>query len=583
MFIAWPVKPDSSSPEMAHLHRPRWLVPLVALGLAALLVGACYVIPPAYEAYKHSRAEAAARKAADAMERQDWKTASENVRLAIALAPENANALRQAARYMSIGNLPNAFQYWQMFFDHGSPTRQDRLMFVALTLRMRRTDWARPHLIQLLTEDSHDAEALELCLALLIQEGRTKQASVAARHLAGQFPDRPGTELRLARSLLAAGERGNKSEARHLLWQLAFRPKPEAFVAIEELSRFPELSNSELRLLLRRVPETQTNALLRMIVENNLRFRLEPKADREAAALAIRGYFRGAVPVEDRIRAVDWLLANAPATNALDLVSIPFAQTNALVLQRRLQALANLDRWTDIAAHVEDEKAPITPVMRDIYRAIVATHTQKADEAATHLASAVDRNDDNPETLQLIAAYAETMDQPRIAADALQRLLGNPTLAPTTGSRVIGLLSRVDDIPPMLQALDRLLVYDPTNDSLRNGQAWLRLLTGERIEESQQAAEQIVRQHPDEPRYLATLALGFHRLGQPERAFELLESRNLGATNAPVRARLVHCAAMGATGRRDAARRLARQIPMEGLRSEERLMIQEWIEAPKAP
>ena len=167
------------------------------------------------------------------------------------------------------------------------------------------------------------------------------------------------------------------------------------------------------------------------------------------------------------------------------------------------------------------------------------------------------------------------LDQPQIAASALQPLLGNPALAPANAPRILGLLNRVDDIPPMLQAIDRLLVIDPLNVALRNEQLWLRLLAGERIEESQKAAEDLVAQHPDDARYVPPLALGWFRLNEPERAYELLENRHLGGTNAPIRARLIHCAAVGAVGQRDAARRIARDIPMAGLRSEERVLIRE--------
>ena len=101
--------------------------------------------------------------------------------------------------------------------------------------------------------------------------------------------------------------------------------------------------------------------------------------------------------------------------------------------------------------------------------------------------------------------------------------------------------------------------------------------------ESVEAAETLVKKYPGEPKYAATLALGWLRRSAPQKAFETLESRHLLEETAPIRARLVHSAALGAAGRRDPARRVARLIDTQGLRAEERLLIQEWMEKAPSP
>ncbi len=558
-------------------------MPVLGIGAVVLLVGAIAFGPPVYKAFKWTRAEHAAAAAEDAMKQGDWEAAFRNVRLAVGLAPDNPAALRQAARISSLSGHPNAVQYWQLLMERTTPTRLDRLQFSQLLLRIHRSDLARVHLIELLRSNPHDAEAMELSLVLLLQEGRNPEALVAARALADEFPNRPGAELQLARTLLQLDAPSARSEAHHLLWTLVFRPGPDSFAALAEMSRLQKLSTNELRLLIRRIPDTQTNALLSTLVRANLQLRLNPGLNLAELGSQIRNLVLPGSPVEERLVATDWLLGKALPADALELSGPPYSRTNALVLQRGLQSLAQLGRWDAVAAQVEDLDLPMEPVMRDLYRAIVATRRNKPDEATTHLASAASSAESNPEQLLLIAGYAESLNQPRIAAEALQQLLGNPTLVPTTAPRILRLLHRVDDIPPMLQALDRLLQFDPGNDNLRNEQAWLRLLGGERLAESVEAAQALVEQHSDEPRYAATLALGLLRQEDPEKAYETLETRHLGEATAPIRARLVHCAALGASGRRDAARRAARGIDTHGLRSEERLLIQEWIEKNPAP
>jgi hypothetical protein len=583
LFSTRLVTPDPVPQDLAHLHRPRWLVPLVALGLVALVLGAIAVIPPSYRYSKKVRAEKAAAKAEEAMKRSDWEVAGHNVRLAIGLGPQNPAALRVAARLSTLAGNPNASQYWQMFLDRGQPTRDDRVLYARLLLRMHRTDLARQQIIELLKADAHDPEAMELSLSLLLDEGRAKDALVAARAVADEFPNRPGAELSLARVLLHRAPGGTNAEAHRLLWNLAFGTGPDAFSALTELSRLPDMSPGELKMLRQRAPDLQTNALLAAMVDVNLQLRLEPKMDLEEPSRRLRDLVPTQEWGENRLMACDWLLNHLQPAKALELCPTPASRTNAPLLQRRLQALANLNHWDEISTQVEDPDMPLETVMRNVYRAIVATHREKPEEAATHLSTATAAAGDQPEVLEMIAGYAESLNQPALAAEALQRLLSNPTLATATGPRILRLLNRVDRIPPLLLAMDRLLQFDPNNDVLRNDQAWFRLLAGEKVAESTATAAQLSAKYTNAPRYAATLGLGWLRQGTPERAYDFLESLRLGETNAPLRARLVLCASMGAAGRRDAARRSARLISTNQLRSEERLLIEEWLDRAPSP
>jgi len=575
--------PEPPAFDLGHLRNAprfaRWLVGVVALAAAAWYLA----LPRAYHAFKISRAERAAKAAMVAMDRGEWESAGQNALLAIRMAPQNPEALRAAARAATLSGDPGAMRLWQALFDRTTPARDDRILFVRLALSIRRPDLARVQLTALLRTNRHDRDAMALGLAALVEDGRTKDALLAARSLASEYPDSPGTELEFGRALLAAGGPGNRQEARKVLWGLAFRSMPDAFAAVAELTRMPELTPEELRLLARRAPETQTNALFRLLVDHNIRFRLDPKADRDAAAGSVVSLIRRDSPVAERIVALDWLLANAPARHALDVAGVPWYRTNTAVLERRLQAFALLDRWQDVAEQIEDPEVRIDPVYQDLYRAIVATHQGHPEVAAGHLAAAARRAGDNPVQLQLIAGYAESLDQPRAAAEALQPLFVDPNQLPNTAARVLRLLKRVDEIGPMLTALNRLLVLDPSNSALRNEQIWLRLLASDQLPECEREARRLVAERPDQAKYLASLALAWHRQGESSRAYDLMEEHHFGDTNAPIRNRIVHCAALAATGRRDAAQRLARGIPLDGLRSEERSMVQDCLGAKPAP
>ena len=211
------------SADLAHVHRTRWLVPLVVLGLVAILLGLVYVAPPVYRAKKRARAEKAAAAGAAAIDRQDWREASNNLLLALNLAPESPVVLRQAARFSTLMGKDSALQYWQMFLERAVPTRDDRLLYLGVLSRLGRPDMMKPHLVALLQKDPHDPDALELCVTAFTQIGDPENALGAARELATEHPNREGVDFQLAKALIAVGKKNGKSEARRLLWSLAFR------------------------------------------------------------------------------------------------------------------------------------------------------------------------------------------------------------------------------------------------------------------------------------------------------------------------------------------------------------------------
>lgn len=558
-------------------------VPL-ALGLIlTLLLGAFFAIPPLYRKHKVSRAHKVITEIDPELRAGNIQKAGMRVRLALSLAPDDPQVLRATARFCQELGSPASIQYWQTLLEAGYTTRADRIEYARCLLSLDRPEQARQLLVGLLKEDLHDFDSLELSLHALLLERRTRDALIAAKTLAEQFPENDRGQFHLGQTLLAQKEASLRREGQAILWGLALRDNPFLLPSIRALSLQTNLSRADLQLLARRIPTPATNQLeagllrldLSLMIHTNM-----PSAEVVTAALA---FLEPDAGLDARLTLCDWLFARGYHQQGLQLIPETAAKTNLAMLQRSLQGLGNLNRWPEVARIVEEPSSPLPQVLRDVYRALVASRLGTAQEVAAHLASAAAGTRNDPSLAGVVAGYAEAFDQPAIAAEALQNLMADPGRVARTGPRVLRLLDRVDDTQPLLQALERLIQVSPSDPRLRNERAWWMIVTGQRIEESRAVAEELLKNSPSELRILATLSLAHLREGNADRAIQAIETPFLASTNPPSRARFAYAAALGSAGQREAARRIARPLSSAKLRSAERLLITNWLESAANP
>jgi predicted Zn-dependent protease len=544
--------------------------------LLVLFVVACFTVPPFYRKLKVDRAIRAAAQAEIELEKGDWTRAGNRIKLSLSLAPTEPAVLRTVGRFCTRLGSPVGLQYWQLLVESGQATRSDRIDYVKNLLQVDQPEPARKILVELLKENIRDFECLELSFRALLLEQRTKDALIAAEAMVEYFPSNDKGQFELGRTLLAQQEPSLQAKGEVILWGLALRENPFLLQAIGTLSSRTNLSRTELQLLSRRLPAEPSlgRGLLGLELDEKLG-RSPSRTD--LAAAAIRALPTNS-PIDSHLALADWLFARSFHSEGLQVLPTNAIRTNTAVLQRYLQGLGGLQRWKEASSLVEDPELPLTRVLRDVFRAVVASRIGTPEEVTAHLGSAAAGTRDDPSLARLVAGYAEAFDQPAIAAEALQSLMANPSNVQRTGPKLMRLLSRVDDTQPLLQAIERLLQFTPDDPNLRNDRAWWLLVTGQRIEECRATAQELIKAHPDRSRYLATLALSYTRENNPDKALQLIEQPFLQATNPSTRVRLVYCAALGLAGQREAARRIGASLPKQSLRSAERALVAEWIE-----
>ena len=118
--------------------------------------------------------------------------------------------------------------------------------------------------------------------------------------------------------------------------------------------------------------------------------------------------------------------------------------------------------------------------------------------------------------------------------------------------------------------LARQLPQDPAP---KNDLAYLNLLFSEKVDESMQAARELVAAVPDRAAYRTTLALACLRKKQPKEALAAYDQAEINWSTALPGWQAVRAAVLAANGREAEARELALTINWDRLKPEERALI----------
>ena len=105
----------------------------------------------------------------------------------------------------------------------------------------------------------------------------------------------------------------------------------------------------------------------------------------------------------------------------------------------------------------------------------------------------------------------------------------------------------------------------------------MNLLLREHLEASQAVAQKLLEQKPDFLSYRTTAALAYLRLDDVQAARALYEGLSLEWSKVLPGWQAVHVAVRGASGQTHLARVLARQIPLDRLKPEERILVQPYL------
>ena len=554
-------------------------IPVLLCAVVALIVATALGARPTYQKYKHWRAlQLVTEVRTKLIPAKDWVASDHSLRLALGFAPMEPEVLRLAAQYLTLAGSETSLQYYSMLIHSGAATVEDRLLYARQGLGHSRPDIAREQIGKILESVPLHRDALLTGIEALERLGLAEDATRLADVAFQAYPGDDEAALRLGLLQLNRPDPAMQSKGKRILWGLAISPKPQRMAAIDRLTQDPTLDRSELKVLVRILAAFPARTLAQDLTWFDLRRRLAPALEQPIlATLAIQRL--GPSPsTEERLLVADWILVHDASERINEVISEELCRAHAGAAQRWIQAKANVNRWDEVLGLIDDNSLSIAPELRHCFRAQVQHRQGNTNAVNGYLKQAVALVRSNPEHVAVVAGYAERLGQPKLAAEAYEKLLANPVQVNRAAHEIVRLLAGSDDVQDLLSTLRRVHQFQPENLEVADLIGWFELILRQRIGANADEAKARFQKVPDSDRFRLTLALAELRQDNPEAALALLEERKFDPTNGPVRVRLLFVAALGAAGQRQTAQQLARSLDVRSLKPEEIELIQPWRE-----
>ncbi len=566
------MKPETNLESAELRPRPRPWRKRLLWGVLVGLVLALSAARPVYRGLKIRRAHGFAAEAEQHIQQQHWKEAFQKAQAAYQLTPQDARTLRVVARLYTLMRQEQALVFWDQLLALPEATDQDRRDCVRLALVLRKFDAGEPQLQRLLQSSPQELLNLQLAAEFYFANGDKANALHFCRQSLAREPANPHAKLSLARVLLLSPAPTEEAEARKHLWTLAEARDQTALDALVLLSRISSLAQSDRERLLARLSQHPLAKTEHEILGLELQVRSQP-AQRPVILETALGKARRR-SLDHQLEIGRWFNRQREFARTIELISLPAALLRQDLFLVRLDALAALGRWTEVGQNLDEKHSPIDTLLTELYRARVAKELGKTEEAALHWRRVNMELARQPQAILYVAQYAERIGEKSEAIRSYRRLTQHTPLMRQAYEALIRLAEKEGDTYGLREIMKEMAALYPDDPTPKNDLAYLNLLLNEHLETSKAAGQKLLEQNPNSLAGRTTLALAFLRLDDVQAARALYDGLSLEWSKALPGWQAVHVAVRGASGETHLARVLARQIPLDRLKPEERLLVQ---------
>jgi hypothetical protein len=269
-----------------------------------------------------------------------------------------------------------------------------------------------------------------------------------------------------------------------------------------------------------------------------------------------------------------WLNKIGRSAKTLEVLPLERAGQRQDLFVQYLNALAALQRWTEIKDLLTSERFPIQPVLQHIYLAVAQTRLGSATGAKNERQRALELADTTEKSL-VLAKYAEENSANDIADAAYA---GAIKIAPRNREAYAGRLRialATGHTAEAQKIAAQIAQLWPDDAAARNQDAYLRLLLGASdgpAEAAQREAQVLVAKEPRNWQARATLGLAWLRLGRNKDALAAIREPRVTGVEPPGPL-AVRAAILAANGYEDGARNDALLLSAKLLLPEERALI----------
>lgn len=382
-------------------------------------------------------------------------------------------------------------------------------------------------------------------------------------------------EYLLGVALLRSGNTDWASEGRRLLMSIALSSGARQPLAASTLLNHGSLTAVEGRQIARSLERRSDLAFSDRLMVSGFRL----TSDSETRETAVAAVAEDVSPSTDpeRIEYVNWCLGVAAPRAARKFVE-SLQTTNSSLIALRLEAVARMEDWTALDQTLELEGKKLDPILVTGLKAWRQARLGEPDKAAETFRLGISmatelKGQATVERLIWLASTAERASLPLVAIEAWEPLLVNRSTTAQAGRIILEHSSRVNRLEPAHRALRELIRYAPGDIAVQQTYAQSMLILNRDVEQAAKVAFSLHQSDPTDPYRRILAAFAHFRQGQAAAGLELLEVEGVALETLDPRFQTLVALIRNAAGQRESARALARSIPFERLREEERALL----------
>ncbi len=587
----------------------------LALGLVLVLVlGSVFGGRPVLHRIKAWQARRHAQTAFALLEKEQWNEARKEATAAFQLWPNEPEAIRAVARFLSRTRQAQALEFWERLEMQGGLTRDDLVDEASIALLAGDDNRAKRSIAALLSGKNGAPRPVDHLLEaqLAMRQGAPIEAHDALQKVYGDSAatGREKLQAALLEIAIAGGTEAWRDEAWSILKNISEAKDAASLDALTMLAQTAiaqeKLPESFPVTVLDLAQKLEAHPLARApqkLLAIDLRIREQKEARDELIAQATERWKTGE---PDELTALaTWLNGKNEFQRALDAIPLERAMQSRDLFLQRLDSLGGLGNWKEIKDLLDRDTFPLDPVVQKMYLARCNAQLGEKAAAENNWQRALEAAQGDPTKLLMLAGYAEKNNALETARSAYDEAAAEaPRLRAAQQGR-LRLSQATNETKKIHDVLAEMLAIWPNDPAVQNDEAYTRLLllrdggtaavpstpnkddtavvppkedqepitNNEELTTIERLAADLVHREPSSLPHRTLLALARLRLGKFGEALDAYSNIQVARNALTPSALAVHAAVLAANGKADDAAAEARDIDPKRLLPEEAALI----------
>lgn len=539
----------------------------------------------AWQARRH------AQQAFALVEKEQWNDARKEATAAYQLWPNEPQAIRAIARFLSRTRQAQALEFWDRLEKQGALGREDLVDEASIALIAGDDTRAKRAILALLSGRNGAVKAVDHLLEaqLAIRQGAPIEAHDALQKIFGDAS--ATTRARLQAALLeiaiSAGNNAGRDEAWAQLQRVADGNDAASLDALTVLAqtvitqeKIPENFPVTAADLAQKLDAHPLARAPQKLLAVDLRIR-EHKEMRDQLIAQATERWKTAEP-EEMAALATWLNGKGEFQRALDAIPREKALLSRELFLQHLDSLGGLERWKEIKELLDRDIFPLDPVVQKMY--LARCNAQLGEKAASenNWQRALEAAHGDPQKLMMLAGYAEKNGALEIARAAYDETAAEAPKLRAAHQGRLRLAQATNETRKIHDVLAEMLTIWPNDPAVQNDEAYTRLLLVEQaqvesrkaeVENIEQLAARLVERETSSLPHRTLLALARLRLGKFGEALDAYANIQVARNALTPSALAVHVAVLAGNGRSDDAAAEVRDLDVKRLLPEEAALI----------